>query len=99
MDIKVYNHNDIKEWYQATYKEDELGEQLNEDMTWVGLWERMTIMRYQDVYEYLGVVDSLVRERIFAQLADELHVPYDVVYYTWLTEPWKALKALFEENA
>ena len=33
-----------------------------------------------DVYEVIGVGDSLVRERLFEALADVTHYDYDTIY-------------------
>jgi hypothetical protein len=37
-----------------------------------------------DVYEYLYVYDSIIRERLFERLAEELNVKYDYVYNLWI---------------
>jgi hypothetical protein len=36
------------------------------------------------VYEALGVCDSLVRERVFGELAKIMNVDYDCIYEQWL---------------
>lgn len=89
--IKVYNHNNIKEWYQATYKDDELGDNINE-VSWSDLWAGLC--KGTDVYDIIGVGDSVIRERLFEELANTLECDYDVVYYTWLGEYQKALQYL-----
>lgn len=90
--IKVYDHNDIKEWYQATYPSDDLGERIYSGISWSDLWEHL--LKGDDVYDFIGVGDSVVRERLFEELADSMRVHYDVVYYTWLGEYQKALQYL-----
>lgn len=89
--IKVYDHNNIKEWYKATYKDDELGDNINE-VSWSDLWEHL--LKGDDVYDVIGVGDSIVRERLFEELADSMKVHYDVVFYTWLGEYKEALRNL-----
>lgn len=89
--IKVYDHNNIKEWYKATYKDDELGDNINE-VSWSDLWEGLC--KGTEVYDIIGLADSVVRERLFEELADNMGVHYDVVYYTWLGEYQKALQYL-----
>jgi len=37
-----------------------------------------------DVYRYIGVSDSIIRERLFERLAVELEVSYEYVYNLWL---------------
>lgn len=83
--------SNIKSWYAANY-DDELTEQLNPDLTFKALWDAMC--EGFDVYDTLGVSDSLVRERVFERLAALLNVDYNVVYYTWLNEYNKALNSL-----
>lgn len=86
-----YNYNNIKEWYKATYKDDELGDCIN-DVSWSDLWAGLC--KGTEVYDILGVGDSVVRERVFEELADILECDYNVVYCTWLGEYQKALQSL-----
>jgi len=72
----------IKEFYLNTYPTDELGEELNENTTFNGLFNE--ILEGNDIYEYIGVVDSLVRERLFEELASQINETYDSVYDMWL---------------
>lgn len=72
----------IKEFYLNAYPTDELGLELNEKATFAGL---VTILfSDMNVYDYIGVCDSLVRERLFEKLANELDTSYDWVYNLWL---------------
>ena len=72
----------IKDFYLKKYPTDELGVELNEKATFAGL---VTILfGDMDVYEYIGVGDSLVRERLFTELANQLETSYDYVYNLWL---------------
>jgi hypothetical protein len=36
-----------------------------------------------DMYEYIGVGDSIVRERLFEKIAEEWNISYDFVYGLW----------------
>lgn len=71
----------IKEFYTETYPTDDLGYEINPQATFEGLFN--TLDRYKDVYEYIGVSDSLVRERIFEKLSEIMEVDYDYVYSQW----------------
>jgi len=72
----------IKEFYLENYSSDELGNEINENATFVGLlW---TLQSKGDVYEFIGVVDSIVRERLFEELAKQLRVSYNTIYNLWL---------------
>ena len=72
----------IKEYYMNEYPADELGVELNENVTFVGLLN--TLHEGGDVYDYIEVGDSLVRERLFEELAKQLNKPYDYVYDLWM---------------
>lgn len=72
----------IKDWYMGAYKEDDLGDRLNG--TFKGALQ--TLMRGDDIYDYIGVGDSLIRERLFSKLAEMLDVDYDEIYNVWLNE-------------
>ena len=74
--------NNIKEFYLKTYPTDEMGEELNENATFVGLVTELFAMN--NVYDYIGVGDSIIRERLFEELANQLNKPYDFVYDMWL---------------
>jgi len=72
----------IKEFYLENYSSDELGNEINENATFVGLlW---TLQSKGDVYEFIGVVDSIFRERVFEELAKQLRVSYNTIYNLWL---------------
>lgn len=72
----------IKEFYLNEYPTDELGIELNDTITFAGLVTEL--FGGNDVYEYIGVYDSLVRERLFSELAKQLNTSYDYVYNLWL---------------
>ncbi len=72
----------IREFYLETYPTDDLGLELNPTPTFAGLLNQLIVGG--DVYRYIGVGDSLIRERLFERLAEELNVKYDYVYNLWL---------------
>lgn len=72
----------IREYYVNKYPTDELGVELNETPTFAGLLNQLIVGG--DVYRYIGVADSIVRERLFERLAEELEVSYDYVYDLWI---------------
>ena len=71
----------IKGWYAAEFSSDELASQIH-DISFYDLIDRMN--HGENVYEILGVKDSIVRERVFDEAAQLLHVDYDAVYKKWL---------------
>jgi len=72
----------IKEFYLKNYPTDELGTELKETSTFSGLLN--ILFTGGDVYEYFGVGDSLIRERLFTKLSEELETSYDYIYDLWL---------------
>ena len=72
----------IKNWYTHYYATDELGQEINSMATFNDLYQALVDGR--DVYDVIGVGDSLVRERLFDELAILLGVSYDDVYNMWL---------------
>ena len=72
----------IKNWYTHYYETDELGQEINSMATFNDL--HRALLDGKDVYEVIGVGDSLVRERLFDELAILLGVSYDDVYNMWL---------------
>jgi len=71
----------IKEFYLSEYPTDELGVEMNGDATWPNLW---TALRGGIVYEYLGVHDSIIRERVFEKFSEITGHTYDYIYNQWL---------------
>ena len=72
----------IKEFYLSNYPTDELGNEIHTKATFIGLFE--VLDTYKDVYNYIGVHDSIIRERIFEKLANEMGVDYNEIYNQWL---------------
>ena len=72
----------IREFYLKAFPTDELGIEINPTATFDGLFK--VLDNYGDVYEYIGVGDSLVRERCFEKLSEIMGVNYDYVYNQWL---------------
>jgi len=74
----------IREFYLEAFPTDELGVEINENITFAGLLNQLIVDG--DIYGYIGVADSLVRERVFEGLAEELGTSYDYVYNLWINE-------------
>jgi len=71
----------IREFYLKNYPTDELGEELDQDATFAGLLDQLNTSK--NVYTYIGIGDSLIRERLFRSLAEQLRKPYEYVYLLW----------------
>lgn len=73
--------NNISKWYVANYPKDELAIKIDIDANFEVLAKCLP-----NVYEYINVYDSLVRERVFNELANRLNVSYDSIYNKWLNQ-------------
>lgn len=80
--MNIAEKTKIKEWYVKEYPTDELGAELNNEITFYDLF--VVLDNYKGVYEALNVWDSIVRERVFSKLAEIMRVDYDYVYEQWL---------------
>lgn len=72
----------IKDFYKEAYPTDEMGNNLNASATFQDAYECLQVGF--NFYTFLGVDDSLVRERIFDALATLMGCSYEHVYYQWL---------------
>lgn len=79
------NSNYLRVWYASAFPEDDLGKSIAPRATFDGL--RKVLLGHhdgKDVYEYIGVGDSIIRERLFDELARRLGTSYDYVFNLWL---------------
>ena len=72
----------IKQFYLETYPTDHMGKDIKDNATFVGFVTQL--VDNGDVYKYVGVYDSLIRERLFSELAKQLKTTYDCIYNLWL---------------
>lgn len=73
--------DNIKKYYTSTFPTDELGAELNQTATFSGLYRALDAQK--GAYKYIGVTDSLIRERLFERLAEIIGCPYDDIYIMW----------------
>lgn len=76
--------DNVRDWYMATFPTDDLGGDIYPDFTFSKAMLQLVNHPGEDFYDYIGVGDSLIRERIFAEAADILGCDYDVIYNAWL---------------
>lgn len=72
----------IKLWYVENYPKDSFGKDIKPTVTFEDVFRALD--NYQNVYEVIGVADSVVRERIFTELAKITEQPYEAIYDQWL---------------
>lgn len=71
----------VRDWYAKTFPTDELGAEIPADVTFGDVY--WALLDKGDVYETLGVGDSVVRERAFRALAAHASVSFEDVYEAW----------------
>ena len=72
----------VKEWYLEAYPTDECGHYISDNATFRGVYS--ALLNKEDVYDYIGECDSVIRERLFAKLAEIMEVDYDYIYDQWI---------------
>lgn len=83
MSKKHFNFkSSIRDWYIRAFPSDQLGYRISPLATFAGAVKCMA--DGGDIYKYLGVGDSLVRENVFSKIASITGVDYDAVYDLWL---------------
>ena len=86
----------VKKFYIEKYPDDELGVEIRDDITFEDVYNKLKAGEGEDIYDFIGVWDSLVRERIFGELSERLDVDYDVIYDLWLGRKTECYKESFE---
>lgn len=88
---------DFATWYQKNYPTDPLGKELAP----FTFREALEVLKENGaIYDIMGNgSDSIIRERLFAELSKRLGVPYDVLYYLWMDngvegEHWEKINGL-----
>ena len=71
----------IREYYVNKYPTDELGAGINPRANFESLW---IVIRGGLFYEYIGVFDSIIRERIFERFSELTGHDYETIYQEWL---------------
>lgn len=70
----------VKDWYQRTCPTDELGDYIDEDVTFATYL--IDLARMGDAYIW-GINDSIVRQRVMAATAQVMGLEYDTLYDLW----------------
>lgn len=77
----------IRDWYIKKYPDDELGLEIDPKVTFNDLL--VTLDFGENVYDCLGVGDSVVRESCFNELARMMKVDYKEIYNLWLNRGYR----------
>ena len=79
----------VRDWYTEAYPEDVLGMEISPSLSFEQALDAVQLGG--GFYDSLGVGDSIVRERVFAELSDRACIPYEAVYDAWVNgEPLSA---------
>lgn len=73
----------VRDWYLKTYTDDELGVKIKTYITFNDIYEALN--KCEDIYDTLGIADSIIRERVFDKLSVLLGKDYGYVYDLWLS--------------
>lgn len=78
-------NENVRDWYMKAYPTDQEGTIINSGLTFSSIIIILAgLSPTNDIYYWLGVNDSLIRERIFNHLATLLNWNYDKVYELWM---------------
>ena len=69
-------------WYAENHPSDDLGQEITPDTTFDDL--EKVLDSGKNVYQVMGVSDSVIRERLFEKLADLKQVDYSEIYNKWV---------------
>lgn len=96
--LEKYNgQTKIVDWYKECYPTDEWGYiGMNKAITFQNAFECLQVGF--DFYTFLGVSDSLVRERVFDALACLMGCSYEHIYYQWLKKGKNPLGGMLVGN-
>jgi hypothetical protein len=71
----------IRNYYVNEFPSDDLGLEIDPKANFESLW---LAIRGDMVYEYIGVSDSVIRERLFEKFSELTGHTYDYIYQEWL---------------
>lgn len=96
--IEKYNgQTNIADWYKECYPTDEWGYiGMNKSITFQNAYECLQVGF--DFYTFLGVSDTIVRERVFDALACLMGCSYEHIYYQWLKKGKNPLGGMLVGN-
>jgi len=82
MKFKLRPKSNVKAFYLDKYPTDELSQEIDENINFKMVFDCLD--NYGNIYDLIGVGDSLIRERIFEALAEIMNVKYNYIYDQWL---------------
>lgn len=71
----------VRTVYKKMYPTDDLADEIDPKLTFKQAYDRMA--KGECIYDIIRVCDSVIRERVFAILADIYGVTYNEIYNLW----------------
>jgi len=93
--FKTTTQSTIQSWYLNTFLDDAEGVSLKRNITFAQAYN--CLVSKEDFYEFIGIADTIIRERIFEKIAELYEIDYSVVYNQWLLPEFKVTKKRFLE--
>lgn len=82
--ITILQQSNVLVFYKKHYANDYYGVRaINPNITFLDILIELNKPN-GNLYRFVGVIDSLIRIRLFEQLSDLLNVDYNVIYDLWL---------------
>ena len=81
----------VRKWYMKNFPTDNLGKEIKKGLTFADVMFGLAYQR-NNIYEVIGEVDSIIRERIFGELSKIMGCSYNKIYYLWLGRDEKGVK-------
>lgn len=78
----ITENTKVKEWYFSVFPLDDLGQYIKNNITFEDVYNNLTLG--DALYDYVGIADSIVRERVFEQLSIIKGVDYSEIYNKWI---------------
>ena len=81
---ETYMFDKIGTWYRKVFPADDLGAEIRPSATFFDVYHYCQNNALgNSVYDILGVRDSIVRERVFLEIAEIKKMPYEELYDAW----------------
>lgn len=74
--------SNVANWYTKQYPKDPDGGDINKNINFIDVLSALN--KGEDIYNIIGISDSIMRERIFEKLSKMTKLPYDTIYEMWL---------------
>ena len=82
--MEINGQTNVRDWYNEAYPTDDWAvKNMNHGITFQDVY--VCLLLKGDFYAFIGADDSIVRERVFQELADLMKTDYSTIYDQWLS--------------